>query len=369
MIPMNVTPLSLVNSVPVDWLWTGRLGFGKLAMLDGDPGLGKSFLTLDLCARLSTGRPFFEETGPRDPACALVLNAEDSEADTIRPRLAALGADLRRIFVVGGEESGIGPPLRLPDHTEQLEHALQWSDARLVVIDPIVAFLDATVCESSDRSVRRALGPLARLAETYHCVILLVRHLNKRSRGRSLYRGVGSIGFLGACRSGWLVARDPKDPGKRVLAQVKNNLAPPQRSLSFALQTHGTVPHLTWLGRSRWTADELLQRDVAPRSPGQPRDRAVEFLKEFLEQGPQTARDVWRASRVHRLSERTLYRARRELTIQVEQVWTKGCRVNYWLLPDQVVPQGLIDADADLEPWLAPLRRMYPPSSPLDELI
>jgi hypothetical protein len=365
---MHLKPLSLLHSSPVDWLWTGRLALGKLAMLDGDPGLGKSLLALDLCARLSTGWPFPEDAGTPEPARALVLNAEDSESDTIRPRLAALGADLRRIFVVGPDESGTGPPLRLPDQIELLGLVLARTRARLVVIDPVAAFLDATVCDASDRGVRRALGPLARLAEAHRCAVVLVRHLNKRGRGRSLYRGAGSIGFLGACRSGWLVGRDPDDPARRVLAQVKNNLAPPQPSLAFALEsTGGPQPRLVWLGRSRWSADDLL-RDDAPGSLTRPRDRVAAFLAEFLRAGPRTSRDLWEASRERGLSKRTLYRARRELRIRIERVDAGGGHVNYWLLPEQCLPPELIAADADLEPWLGPLRRRFPPSSPLDDL-
>src|SRR5215471_13222287 len=129
-----------LKAEPVSWLWQGRLALGKAAMLDGDPGLGKSLLALDLCARLSTGRPMPDGSpGPGISNC-LVLNAEDSEQDTIRPRLVALGADLARIFVLRPQEDP-AELLRLPTHTAMLEEALAQTRARLVVIDPIVAFL------------------------------------------------------------------------------------------------------------------------------------------------------------------------------------------------------------------------------------
>lgn len=141
---MQLQRVSELKPELVSWLWPGRLALGKLAMLDGDPGLGKSLLALDLCARLSTGRPMPDGSPGPNFCNALVLNAEDSEQDTIRPRLLAPGADLGRIFVLRPREAP-GELLRLPTHTAMLEEALAQTQARLVVLDPIVAFLDRTV--------------------------------------------------------------------------------------------------------------------------------------------------------------------------------------------------------------------------------
>ncbi|HKB38211.1 MAG TPA: AAA family ATPase, partial [Gemmataceae bacterium] len=174
---MPVQPISQLTPRSVAWLWPARLALGKLALLEGDPGLGKSLLALDLCARLSTGRPFPDSDVPLDAGTVIVLNAEDDEQDTIRPRLQAMGADLDRIFVLHLDEAG--PSLRLPGQTDLLEAALERTRARLVVLDPIVAFLESSGCQNSDQAVRRALLPLARLAGKYGCVILLIRHLNK----------------------------------------------------------------------------------------------------------------------------------------------------------------------------------------------
>src|SRR4051794_38446331 len=151
--PVYERPLSELAPRPVSWLWPGRLALGKLAMLDGDPGLGKSLLTLDLCARLSTGRPFPDGAPGPGIGPAIILNAEDSEEDTLRPRLQALRADLNRVFILHPEE-GPGQLLRLPCQTELLDDALQRTQARLVVLDPIVAFLDPSVCCNSDQGIR-----------------------------------------------------------------------------------------------------------------------------------------------------------------------------------------------------------------------
>jgi RecA-family ATPase len=219
---------------PLDWLWPGRLAFGKLAILDGDPGLGKSLVTLDLCARLSTGQPFPDGSSCPDPGNAIVLNAEDGAEDTVRPRLQALGADLARVFVLHSENADAGGLLRLPSQLAILDDAMMRTRARLLVIDPVVTFFDSSVQTGSDASVRSALAPLARHAAKHGCAVLLVRHLNKSGRGPSAYRGGGSIGLLGACRSGWLVARNPKVPEQCVFAQVKNNLATAQPSLAYS---------------------------------------------------------------------------------------------------------------------------------------
>ncbi len=356
---------------PLAWLWPGRLALGKLAILDGDPGLGKSLVTLDLCARLSTGRPFPDGQPGPGAGSALVLNAEDGADDTIRPRLQALGADLERVFVLDFESPDSEGLPRLPSQIGALDNALARTGARLLVIDPLAAFLDASVQTGNDASVHRALAPLARLAAKHGCAVLLVRHLNKSGRGPSVYRGGGSIGLLGACRSGWLVAHDPRTPGQCVLAQVKNNLAAPQPSLAYAVSPRETgPPGLSWLGFTAWTADELLSASGRNGPRLSRRERAADFLTALLEDGPLTSREVWSAARKERLSERTLYRAKRDLDIRCSRVVMDGVPHSYWLLPGQALPDTIAPEDfvPDLEEWLEPLRRRFPPSTPLDEM-
>src|SRR5262249_10510590 len=151
------------------WLWPERLPLGKLVILDGDPDLGKSLLSLDLCARLSTGRPFPDGRPGPGPANALVLSAEDTAADTILPRLLRLGADTARVFVWPRARDDEAWPWRSPAPADRLDDALRRTDARLAVIDPVMAFLDDSVPYASDPSVRRALSPLMHLAEKHRC--------------------------------------------------------------------------------------------------------------------------------------------------------------------------------------------------------
>src|SRR5437764_13281943 len=151
---MQAQRVSELKSESISWLWPGRLALGKLALLDGDPGLGKSLLALDLCARLSTGRPMPDGSPGLGVCNSIFLNAEDGGRDTIRPRLQALGADLNRVFVLDLEDDP-ADLLSLPHQTDQLDEALTQTQARLVVLDPAISFLDSTIVDSSNKSVRR----------------------------------------------------------------------------------------------------------------------------------------------------------------------------------------------------------------------
>src|SRR5436309_7234039 len=164
---MPITTANQVIAQAVNWLCPGRIPQGKLLILDGDPDLGKSLVSLDLCARLSTGRPFADGQGGGEPANALVLSGEDAAADTIVPRLKRLGADLQRVFVWQRHEEPEDWPWRFPGQAARLDDALERPQARLAVIDPLMAFLDESVIWTSDPSVRRALTPLMHLAEKY----------------------------------------------------------------------------------------------------------------------------------------------------------------------------------------------------------
>jgi hypothetical protein len=353
-----------VASRPVVWLWPCRLAYGKLAIFDGDPGLGKSLVALDLCARVSTGRDFPDGTPNPGPSNVIVFHGEDAAEDVVNPRLEALAADRGRIYHVH-RLNDLGPEqLCFPVHVDLLEEAIQRVRPVLVVIDPIMAFLDRSVCTGDDPSVRTVLGPLAQLAEKYNCVIILIRHLNKNAGKRTLYRGAGSMAFLAVCRSAWLFARHPSHKGQAVIAEVKNNLAPPQTSLAYEViaRTDQAV-ELHWRGDSTLTAGELLH--WADRA-FPPRLRAREFLKEFLRQGPQPSDPIWDAARKLNLAERTLTRARKELKIRVAHVVHEGNNIYYWLLPDQVPPLSNDPAIRAFEEKIEEIRAQLPPRNPLD---
>jgi hypothetical protein len=354
---------------PVTWLWPGRLPLGKLSLLEGDPQLGKSLLTLDLCARLSTGRPWPDGTPSPGPAPALIVNGEDGDEDTVLPRLQALGADLGRCFLLERQETDLGPPLSLPSQTNKLEAALAQTGAQLVVIDPIVVFLAPGVNMASDQGVRRALRPLARLAERYQAAILLSRHLNKGSGRRALYRGLGSIGLVAACRAAWLAAADPRTPGRVVLAQVKNNLAPPQPSLAYEVRpVDGAGPTICWLGPTDWTADALLAAQGPAQRPSL-RDSACAFLADALAEGPRRANEIWDKARALGLSDRTVRRAREVMHLVSLRRWEDGRVTSYWALPGQELPVAREPdgAENELDRYLREMRERFAPPNPLDD--
>jgi hypothetical protein len=337
--PRLARSASQVTSQAVSWLWPGRLALGHLALLDGDPGLGKSLVTLDLCARLSTGRPWPDGTPSGSPASSVVINAEDSDQETICPRLRVLGADPGRVFFLPCDEAG-GIEFGLPSRLGVLGAILGETGARLVVIDPVTVFLDPAVNAHSDGGVRRALAPLAALARQHGCAVLLVRHLNKDGGHRALYRGLGSVGLVGSCRSAWLIAADPGAPGRRVLAQEKKNLGTPRPSLAFEVTDAGDdLPALSWRGPTDWTADALLAAaGLRPTLPG-PIDRAREFLADALKGGPRTTRELWAGAEPRGLSKSTLNRARKELRLRTRQVFLDGRMTSYWMFPSQRLPR------------------------------
>jgi hypothetical protein len=376
--PLPVRPVSDLSPRPVEWLWPRHLALGKLAILDGDPGLGKSLLTLDLCARLSTGRPWPDGAASPGPWPSLVLQGEDNPHDTLRPRLQALGADLARVFYPDGDSSA-DEPLRLPSRAAALDGTIARTGARLVVLDPLASFLDAGICINYEPSVRRALEPLARIAEVRRCTFLFVRHLNKYGGSRALYRGSGNIGVVAGCRSAWLVGDDPEQPGeardearptRRVFSNVKNNLAPPRPSLAYEIRAaDGAAAEVAWLGASPWSGDDLVA--ARPRqTPAEARDEAKEFLAAALADGPLSSAELWARIAEHGLSKRTLYRARRLLKVRIVRRFRDRRPVVYWLLPGQELPPDAPrDADADaVDDALRRLNELYPPGNPLDEM-
>jgi hypothetical protein len=321
-----------------EWLWPGWLPLGKLALLEGDPGLGKSLLTLDLCARLTSGRDFPDGSPAATPCNVIVLNAEDSMLDTVLPRLRALGGNAERVYNLEGVVDKQGEDvLRFPQHALAIRDLMQVTQARLLVMDPVVSFLDKSVATHNDQSVRAALGLLAAMADEHQCAVLLVRHLNKEERQRWLYRGGGSIGFLAASRCVWLVAPDPKQAGVSVVAQVKNNLKVLQPSLAYTItDAPGGGPQFRWLGPSPLQSHQLLGRQKKIGRPRTQSERAAESLRLFLEEAPRTRSDVLDFAEDLRISERTLNRAKQALGIR--SVWVGGGKKKaiFWLLPGQL---------------------------------
>jgi RecA-family ATPase len=307
----HLAVVTMANVVPerVSWLWPGRIPFGKITVLDGDPNLGKSTVTLDLAARVSTGSPLPTGERPRRGA-VLLLSAEDGAGDTIRPRLEASGADLARIHLLDHVTDEQGPrPVELPTDLPAIEALIVAQGIVLLVVDPFMAFLSGAVNSKTDQDIRRAMHPLKELAERTGVAVLVVRHLNKSGESNALYRGGGSIGIIGAARSGMLVAPDPHDAARRVLAMTKHNLAPPADSLAYRLVPAEpyAVARVQWEGTVASSADDLLVRQE-PETPE--RQEAADFLRAELASGPATWKVLVKRAADQDIKQRTLERAR-----------------------------------------------------------
>lgn len=337
--------LSGIEPEEVSWLWPSWLALGKLALVDGDPGLGKSAMTLDLAARVSAGNPF-PDGAECEPAGVVLLSAEDGLADTIRPRLDAAGADTSKILALATvpDEEGHDRLLSIPEDLPIIEKGIRRVGARLVVVDPLMAFLSGDTNSHRDQDVRRALAPLAGLAEKTGASVLVVRHLNKAGANNPLYRGGGSIGIIGAARMAFVVGKDPQDEDRRVLASTKNNLAPAPQSLMFGLQgTDSGSVEVNWLGQSEVSAKDILATPQ-DQEHADARSEAVEFLNDILCEGPVAASQIKGEAEDAGISERTLARAKKILQIMSYREGESGSRGRgQWLWKLPVV--DLVDDD------------------------
>ena len=310
-----VVHLADVEPERVTWLWPGRIPLGRLTILDGDPGLGKSVLTLDIAARVTRGDMMPDGArGLKSPRGVVLLGCEDGLADTVRPRLDAAKADVGRIVALQAVRDGEGRA-RLPTvgDATAIAEAARAVDAAVLIVDPLSAFLGRGVDGHRDTDVRQALASLAELAERTGLAVFAVRHLTKAGGSNPLYRGGGSIAIIAAARSGLLLARDPDDDDLRVLATTKCNLAPPQPSLALRLDATKEALRVEWLGTSKRSAGDLLVSDRDERTT---RDEAVEFLREELNSEPKSVRSLQAAARAAGVSWRTLERVKAPLGVK-----------------------------------------------------
>ena len=295
-----------VTPEDVAWLWGGRIARGKFTLIDGDPGEGKSLITLDLAARLSTGRSMPDEaTANYGPSKVLFLLCEDDLADTVAPRLIAADADRANIEVIRAL-------LKIPGQLDAIEQAIREMGAALVVIDPLNGYIDGKINTHSDHEVRLALTPLVEMAARSGAAILGVRHLNKQVGGPAKYRGGGSIAYIGLARAALMVGIDPDDENARILASSKGNLSTRAPSLRFSIvETANKQPCIEWKGRSPLTADDLCALPEKEDSRAARKD-AREFLLEQLADGARFAEELYQEGEKQHIARRTLRRVKAE---------------------------------------------------------
>jgi len=342
-----ITHLIDVEREKIRWLWRGRIPLGKISLIDGDPGLGKSVLTLNIAARMTRGdvMPDGTQSDLDGPADVLLLTAEDGMADTVRPRLDVNGADVglvhalvgvRRLALGADEEPGRDPP-HLKD-LAALEEAITRHNCKLVIIDPLMAYLPDGIDAHRDQEIRRVLAPIADLAQRTSAAILVIRHLNKSSTSNALYRGGGSIGIVGAVRSALLVAKDPDDEtgATRVLVSQKCNLAAPPPALKYTVEADGKndPPRIEWHGESAHTAASLLAQPERGEEKTATSD-ARAFLQELLKPAPMAVKEIQQQARAAGISWRTVGRAKALEGVRSSRAGFSAEAGWLWTLPDR----------------------------------
>jgi len=331
---------SFAGLVPerVEWLWRDRIPCGKLTIFGGDPGMGKSLVTLDVASRLSRGRSFCDGA-PSQEADTIFLTAEDGTLDTVLPRLIAAGSNLLRIHRIKAvkvtlADGALGEShFSLDRDLEKLGEALErHHQVRLVVIDPISAYM-GKVDTHRDAEVRRVLTPVAALAERKKVAMLAVMHL-KKSEASALHRLSGSIGFTAAARAVWGFGEDPDDPENRVMVSVKNNLAARRDDgLGYKIDADADgVPVITWLGAVTAYADEVLSADLHEKRRRGQRTQAADWLRQQLANGPMPQQQIENRAEQEAFSWRTIRRAKAHLDIKTHKAGFGGGWI--WELPE-----------------------------------
>lgn len=328
--PVLVT-LANVPREEIAWLWPPYLPRRRLSLLDGDPGVGKSWLSLAIAAAVTRGTPLPGQESANEPANVLLLTAEDGLGDTIRPRLEDMGADLSRVKVLTAIRDGKGGerhPSLVVD-LPALEQALAEGGYALVIIDPINAYLGTALDTHRDASLRAVLTPLASLADRWNVAILCIRHLTKGGRDRAIYRGQGSIAYTAAARVVHLVGVNPDNPQERVIACIKNNLAPQPPAIAFAV----AEGRFLWRGETSVTAAAMLAPDGDEGERSAVED-AMGYLRESLSGGPMDQKQMQREARDAGITDRTLRRAKARLNVTSKREGGLGPAGRWvWSLP------------------------------------
>ncbi len=292
-----------VQAEDVQWIWYPYIPKGKITIIQGDPGEGKTTLVLSLVSLLTRGLPMPGADKALPPMNVIYQTAEDGLADTIKPRLTAMDADCSRVLVIDETERA----LSMCD--DRLEKAIRTVGAGLAVLDPIQAYLGEGVDMHRANEIRPIFKRLASLAERTGCAILLIGHMNKMQGAKAAYRGLGSIDFRAAARSVLLVGRSKDDPTVRIVVHDKSSLAPEGRAILFSLDAENGF---LWNGFSDITANELLSGNAAATKTAQ----AEQLLTELLQNGPRPSEELTQAALSCGISERTLKIAKQNLNVK-----------------------------------------------------
>lgn len=317
---------------PISWLMPGRIALGKLTLFAGDPGLGKSQLTIAMASHVSRGADWPAGSGICPKGDVLFISAEDDPEDTIRPRLDAAGADASRIYIVGGVKSldNQGDPARRSlslrkDLAAIVEAVHSLDNCRLIVIDPVSAYMDGADSHNNS-DVRGLLAPLSELASEVGAAMVAVTHLNKGgSGGSAMYRANGSLAFVAAARAAYVVTRDKQDETKRLFLPIKNNLGPDTSGLSFRILEKNGVPFVAFDDEKVYmSADDALGGPAEYDEESNQLEEAKDWLRDALSQGAVPSSDLQKLAKVSGYSWSTIRRAQTSLGIKPKKVGGAG---------------------------------------------
>ena len=319
---LKMIRMSEVESQKVKWLWYPFIPYGKLTIIQGDPGDGKTTLVLNIAAKLSKGESLDSDMDVQEPVNVIYQTAEDGLADTVKPRLELAGADCEKILVIDESDKS----LSMAD--ERLEEALAKTGAKVLILDPIQAYLGGGMDMNRANEARDMTKKLGALAEKTKCAIILIGHMNKASGNKAAYRGMGSIDFFAVARSVLLVGRVEGESNTRAVVQIKNNLAAFGHPKAFALSEDG----FKWLGDYEITVDEVLG-GITPKANKM--EQAKQMLRELAEtQSAVLSNEIFDRANELGISKRTLENAKKELGVQTRKINNAW----YWEL-DKVKPE------------------------------
>lgn len=305
---LKIIKMSDIQTEEVEWLWYPYIPYGKLTIIQGDPGDGKTTLALNIAAKLSKGEMLDQEMKTTEPLNIIYQTAEDGLADTVKPRLELAGADCERILVI--DESN--QALSMAD--ERLDEAIRITGAKLLILDPIQAYLGTGTDINRANETRDMTKKLGALAEKYKCAILLIGHMNKAAGIKASYRGIGSIDFFAVARSVLLVGRIQGEENLRAVVQIKNNLTPFGNTKAFKLTETGFV----WIGDYDISADEVLA-GVVPKA-----NKLVQAKKLLLELAEgnkiMSSKEIFEIAEEENISKRTLENAKKDLSIYARKI-------------------------------------------------
>lgn len=318
MAELKIISMDEVPVEEVEWLWYPYIPFGKLTIIHGDGGEGKTTLILQLAALLSRGEKLPCDSTEREPIKVIYQTAEDGLGDTIKPRLLAGNADCSQIKVIDESEA----TLTMLD--ERIEKAIVETGARALILDPVQAYIGAKVDMNRANEVRAILSQLGQIAGQYRCAIILVGHLNKAQGNKSNYRGLGSIDFQATARSVLIVGRLKDNPQIRVMVQDKSSLAPEGEPIAFEL---GKENGFRWLGHYDISVDDLLSGIPKEKKS----EQAENLILEYLSKGKYPQKELVKKAQTIGISKRVLDEAKKVLNVRSLKEGSQW----YWELPEK----------------------------------